>query len=351
MRDDFSVDTKKRLAKRVGYLCSFPNCGSLTIGPSEESEKSTSSVGTACHIAAASSGKGARRYVEEMTSDERLDISNGIWMCEKHGKLIDTDESRFTIEVLKSWKTLAEEVAKSMLENGYDYETALKLMRGKNPTINEIRLTEIGFENDLIGNLIFDSCIAVVWGEKLADSIRDFAIEHSRNSFLHGSATVFEIRIYDNKLIISDNGNAFNPRDLLKIGSQTGGAMSLNYLLQNFGDKIVFTTQRINNTNQTIISAIRETKEILEVTPCSAEISLERFHSGNNSITITTNCNEFYVVLPHYFSLSDVYNMPRKFPQFNNSLITIIFVVERISDHVISIILKNYPNSQIINIQ
>ena len=44
MRDDFTLETKIQLAKRVGFHCSFPGCGSLTIGPSRESEKSTSSV-------------------------------------------------------------------------------------------------------------------------------------------------------------------------------------------------------------------------------------------------------------------------------------------------------------------
>ena len=39
---------------------------------------------------------------------ERRHHSNGIWLCGTHGKLVDSDESYFTIEELLEWKRLAE---------------------------------------------------------------------------------------------------------------------------------------------------------------------------------------------------------------------------------------------------
>jgi hypothetical protein len=114
--DDFSQSTKRTLAERAGHRCSFPSCPQTTIGPSEESEESTSSVGMACHIAAASGGPGAKRFIAAMTSEERSSISNGIWMCYTHGKLIDTDETRYTIEMLRCWKQIAERRARALLE-------------------------------------------------------------------------------------------------------------------------------------------------------------------------------------------------------------------------------------------
>lgn len=88
-RDDFMPDTKEKLAARAGYRCSFPGCRVLTIGPSSEGPDATSSVGMACHISAASAGPGARRYRPDMSPEDRRSISNGIWMCYTHGKLID----------------------------------------------------------------------------------------------------------------------------------------------------------------------------------------------------------------------------------------------------------------------
>ena len=40
--------------------------------------------------------------------DQRKCHRNGIWLCGTHGKLVDSDESHFTVEELLKWKSLAE---------------------------------------------------------------------------------------------------------------------------------------------------------------------------------------------------------------------------------------------------
>lgn len=112
-RDDFSTKTKDILAKRVGFRCSNPNCRKPTCGANENPERVTS-IGVAAHIAAAA--KGGPRYDECMTPDERSSLSNGIWLCQSCSKLIDTDESRYTIDFLNKWKSIAEELAVLDLE-------------------------------------------------------------------------------------------------------------------------------------------------------------------------------------------------------------------------------------------
>jgi hypothetical protein len=92
-RSDFNSTTKNALAKRAGNMCSFPGCNAITEGPSSESDMSVSKTGMACHIYAAANGPSARRVDVKMTAEELTDISNGIWMCYRHGKLIDTDEA------------------------------------------------------------------------------------------------------------------------------------------------------------------------------------------------------------------------------------------------------------------
>ena len=99
---DFSADVREALAHRAGFMCSFPGCTTPhTSGPSAEADTATSNTGMACHIIAASSGPGARRAVPGATASEITDISNGVWMCYTHGKLIDTDEHSYAIEMLK----------------------------------------------------------------------------------------------------------------------------------------------------------------------------------------------------------------------------------------------------------
>jgi hypothetical protein len=105
MRDDFSKATVDLLAKRAGYLCSNPDCGILTVGAAPSEDKSMI-VGVAAHITAAAPG--GPRYDPALTSEERRRHSNGIWLCEIHGKAVDTDADHFTVEMLRKWKQTAE---------------------------------------------------------------------------------------------------------------------------------------------------------------------------------------------------------------------------------------------------
>lgn len=103
-RDDFTKATKDSAAERTGHRCSF--CGVPTIGPSFESNESTSNTGVAAHICAAAPG--GKRYDESMSPEQRKSIDNCIWMCQTHAHLIDTDETKYTVEVLKEMKRKAE---------------------------------------------------------------------------------------------------------------------------------------------------------------------------------------------------------------------------------------------------
>ena len=112
-RDDFKETTKRIMASRVGYICSHPDCNAFTIGPSYEGEEKTSVIGVAAHICAAAPG--GKRYDPSMSREERRSINNGIWLCETHARLIDTDETTYTIDVIKEWKRQAEEQASKRL--------------------------------------------------------------------------------------------------------------------------------------------------------------------------------------------------------------------------------------------
>jgi hypothetical protein len=106
MRDDFSKATVDLLAKRAGYLCSNPDCNIPTVGAAPTADKSMI-VGVAAHITAAATG--GPRYDPTLTPEERRHCSNGIWLCEIHGKAVDSDADHFTVEMLRKWKQTAEE--------------------------------------------------------------------------------------------------------------------------------------------------------------------------------------------------------------------------------------------------
>jgi predicted RNA-binding Zn-ribbon protein involved in translation (DUF1610 family)/uncharacterized protein YbaR (Trm112 family) len=112
-RDDFAHKTKLALAHRVGMHCSNPNCAKLTAGPQKDPEKALN-VGVAAHIAAASVG--GVRYDETMTPTQRRSIDNGIWLCQTCAKLVDNDAERYTVDLLRKWRFVAEESARRRVE-------------------------------------------------------------------------------------------------------------------------------------------------------------------------------------------------------------------------------------------
>ena len=105
-RDNFTRATVEILSKRVGFLCSNPDCRKHTIGPNEKKDKSTT-IGVAAHITAAS--EGGPRYDTSFTNEKRRHIDNGIWLCSNCATLIDKDPIKYPIEKLRKWKEEAEE--------------------------------------------------------------------------------------------------------------------------------------------------------------------------------------------------------------------------------------------------
>ncbi len=106
-RDDFTPTTVRRLAQRAGYICAYPGCRQLTVGPSEDRASGLTMVGVAAHITAAA--KGGPRFDKDLEPEERADESNGVWMCQIHGKLVDDTASRHTVAELKRWKSQHED--------------------------------------------------------------------------------------------------------------------------------------------------------------------------------------------------------------------------------------------------
>src|SRR5262245_38346428 len=102
-RDSFSAATVNALARQVGCLCSNPDCHRPTSGPNSEPHSWTN-IGEAAHITAAAPGPGAKRYDPTLTPEQRKHPDNGIWLCGNCAKMIDDDETVYTVELLKKWK-------------------------------------------------------------------------------------------------------------------------------------------------------------------------------------------------------------------------------------------------------
>ena len=137
-RDNFTDKTKLEIAGRAGYMCSFPGCARMTIGPSEDRAGGVTMVGDAAHIAAAAAG--GERYDPSQSRDERRSAANGIWMCRIHSKWIDDNPSQATVEKLFEWKAQHEEEISAWVAHGHagifeSWERLAALTRDQRDTI------------------------------------------------------------------------------------------------------------------------------------------------------------------------------------------------------------------------
>lgn len=114
-RDEFTEATKRTMAERVAWRCSFPGCGKNTVGPDSADPEKRINNGTAAHICAAASN--GPRYDQSMSTAERRAITNGIWMCKDHGTLIDSDYTIYSSDTLRQWKQDAEYKAAETLRD------------------------------------------------------------------------------------------------------------------------------------------------------------------------------------------------------------------------------------------
>jgi hypothetical protein len=112
-RDEFSQNTKRLLQGRVANLCSNPACRKNTSGPNADNSK-VSIVGVAAHISAAA--QGGPRFNSLLTTEDRKDFSNGIWLCQNCARLIDVDAEIYNENVLVEWKIQGEAHARKLLE-------------------------------------------------------------------------------------------------------------------------------------------------------------------------------------------------------------------------------------------
>ncbi len=112
-RDEFPSGIRQLLAKRVAYRCSNPRCRQSTSGPQEDPMKAIN-IGVASHITAASPG--GPRYDTTLSPEERCGFDNGIWLCQKCAKLVDSDPKRYTTEILRQWKAESERLSGEALE-------------------------------------------------------------------------------------------------------------------------------------------------------------------------------------------------------------------------------------------
>jgi len=151
-RDDFASSTKELIAKKSGYICSYPGCQRMTVAGSEDRKSGLTMTGVAAHITAAS--KDGPRYASAMSQEERASETNGIWTCQIHGKFIDDNPSECTIEELRRWKFQHEKWVFERVESGRSLfnEGITKISFANIGVFDGEYSVSLGRQNVLVGN-------------------------------------------------------------------------------------------------------------------------------------------------------------------------------------------------------
>jgi hypothetical protein len=118
VRQEFSFGTRDQIAKRAGFICSFPDCRGMTVAGSADRKSGLTLTGVAAHITAAS--EGGPRYDAAMSADERTSETNGLWLCQVHAKFVDDNPTVCTVENLRRWKIQHERWVFDRVESGRD---------------------------------------------------------------------------------------------------------------------------------------------------------------------------------------------------------------------------------------
>lgn len=336
------------MAERAGNTCSFPGCDAPTKGPSREKETATSSTGIACHIIAASDKGPARRVVPDCSIEKRKHISNGIWMCATHGKLIDTDESTYTIEELCTWRDVAVRRA----------EVSHQL--GRHITFDQTRFTDIPLPSvdverdstesvpEFIGNRLKASCLHQIWGKAVAREARTFLIEIAENAFVHGKAQHIRLCITPNTVELLDDGQRFDSRTLLKVPGGGGGQRCAKAITNNYYDCVVFESELANGMNRNRIALIHTVEDIKNFTPCIVELSWGDVQKKPSlKLVSEAGCNIVYIILPEYVHPS-IIRKSRFVPEPGKEY---VIVGSDLSDTTVEMIEETFAEVALINLK
>ncbi|UJD79450.1 hypothetical protein FS595_06960 [Serratia rubidaea] len=349
-RDDFSEKTKKILASRAGFRCSFPACDAITVGPSEESDTAISNVGVACHITAAAKGRGARRYDPNMSPEQRKSIQNGIWMCGRHSIEIDKDEARFTVEKLKHWKIIAEERARIVHSFGADYvdNNSQLFFKDLTPSNAVIELEKISGANKLIGDAVFDSSIPSVWGKKQAIVVRDLIVELCRNCFNYGAAKKFELNISTNIIEINYDGEEFNIFSLLEHEHGCGGRDVLREVVKDFRDSIS-VSYHYEFSNKIVIHRVADFDELQSKLPCAINFYLDDLNKAPATLDVHEKCGAIYIILPEHFVRSDVNAIESRLSNVEFKGKPVFIVGRDLSSSTINALKRKFPHLELVH--
>jgi hypothetical protein len=109
----FPSKTAEMIGYRAAYICSNPDCNTLTVGPAINKPNLKNKKGESAHIIG--TGKTSARH-EKLPNQKLHAVENGIWLCANCHTLVDKNkDSDYPKKTLYSWKEEHEEKISMLL--------------------------------------------------------------------------------------------------------------------------------------------------------------------------------------------------------------------------------------------
>ena len=174
--------TKLLLAFRSGNICVKTGC-ERTLAYEDEENEILSNVGEAAHIEGEKGNgkKKSARYNSDMTDDERNHYNNLIFLCKECHKVIDDNESVYTVEKLKIMKKEHEQkvrhaIIEAFADIGFpELELATKWIKLIQPALSTEDYSIIPPEEKIKKNeLTHESRVTISMGLGVAKEVHSF---------------------------------------------------------------------------------------------------------------------------------------------------------------------------------
>jgi hypothetical protein len=264
--------------------------------------------------------------------------------------LIDQDEETYSIEMLETWRKLAE--YRTHLQQQFEVGVDLSAHPPSDvPLVAEtVRLRHGMNVNTAIGETLIACAVPQIWGKERADAIRDVLIEIALNSLSHANQDEVVVSVEPNRIRLSDRGAYFDPLTLAN-SDGGGGSDAMSHLLRTFGGSIVLTHSHEGHGNETILTVPTSTDHVLAATPCAISLHewLSELQTEQHAVRMQ-QCSVVYVLLPRFFTWSEARRVRQVVEDHVPAGKRMIFLAEDISAGVAAALKEEMPEAFIFSI-
>ncbi|MBY5971879.1 hypothetical protein KUV28_05960 [Ferrimonas balearica] len=282
-----------------------------------------------------------------MSEADLTSIENGIWMCYRHGKLIDADDCTYTPELLKEWRRLAERC--SELRHALGRELTPDDLAAEAFATQTVGLTSSDLVRG-IADVVRDSGMEIIWGKEPALAIRDAAIEIARNALTHGMATEVEITVTAHSVELLDDGAFFSLTDLEMAENPRGGAQSM-LRLRSGAPNVIVSYIRKDDRNVVKITSTQNLSKLLATHPCSTTLygAPSSVEAAMTFIEERSECGTIFLRPLHgILSYSDLFSLEAGLAARGLTERDIVLVMDAHSEGIRAFLEQKIPNVRLI---